>query len=1589
MKKLGIHSQSGSRFRLRAALLGALLAVGLAAVVPGAVSGAPGTDASVGAYDQCANGKPPSSSSACPDNWINGILNEQNSHYAEDDVTPQRVVLDLPKDGPTTGRTIEISYLTRKSGVHAYDSLATWNHTQTSADRCANLAAADCVGGSPSTFAIPLDPTVVADKNSGGSATSGHQLTGQQFVMYGGTITGVSSYTHDDASGSSDSYARVTVTYSVPSTDATSKVMLLFGGHLAPSLGPRGWGAGVGAGSISGGPYHVRITAADGGSVGSRDNQIMSGAILAPANLVIRKVTVGGNGTFGFSSTGGIASPFSITTANGSGQQAFTSLTPGSYTVTESTPPGGWDFTSLACVDEDNGSTVNGQTANIDLDPGETVTCTYTNTLQTGSVELKKSWIGTPGSATLRIGSSAGGSEIDSATVTSNGTTGANTVPTGTYYVSESVTNAGDYTSSLSCTKNGSNYTPGASDSVVVGKNDVVVCTYTNTRTTGTLTVNKDFVGNGKSVTLKRGATVVATTSTDYAGSPVAVDTGAYTVSEEFVTTGDANLFDKEIRCYKSGASAPAYGPGTSQQVTVGAGESWICDLRNTRKTVNVTVQKQYVGTPTQVQLFVGSKTGNASQNGDQVSDKVEAGSDVNVGESAVPANYDAFIACGTDSAAAGSSKQLTNVTADTTCVVTNKEKPKVNVTKSLSPVADSGRFDLLIGGTAFATSVGNGGTTGFQYVAPSDSLTISEAGNQTDLTKYASSVDCGAKGTSSTTSLAIAVGYGDSVACTITNTRQTGSVTVVKKYVGATTTVTLVIGQNEQQVSTDGASFTKALNTGTEVTVGEKVVPTGYDAFIKCGNDEYAAGSQRTIVVSGVGTTCTVENRQKPIVSVTKQLEPASDAGKFDLQVNGETKKTDAGDNQGTGNVVVAPGPTSIGELAGTGTTLSSYAAQISCGSGKGDATAGATTYAFSVAYGDNVSCTITNTRLTGKLRIDKDFVGQETGNAAVLIKRDTTLISSAQGVTADFTGSEDQLPTGTYLANESFVLPETAALYTSEHRCYDLNAPGYSQANKPAFVGGTSQEVQVTSGSFWICELRNTRKPTSIEVTKTVKAPATQAEPGADAFTFEVTVKNTSAADTITLTGDSFKDFVDTDGAVNGAGAGAQEITIDSLSCGSYTIAAGATTTCELTAKVPGAGSLEPGDYFDYVVVTGTDQTGRTVTDLDDEKVTITDVEPGITVTKVVTGATSLQTPGGSFAYSVTITNTSTVEDVSITSIADFVDSDGTVNGTGTPGSAITMNGLSCSVPFTIAKGGSKVCTFTATVNGPAGTYYDVVVVGGTDNDENAVTGRDDASVTLTATPPPPPPPPSNPTIDVQVVKDATAQVTLGANGTATITYSVLVKNNGPNQANNVTLADAAPSGVVFNQITKQPDFGSCAISPALLQCNLGTMGYGVQTLITFTATVSQQGTVVNSATATGSGGTDTNPANNTDDAQTVVLKPFNPPTPKPQPTKPVAKPALCNTLQVTQKMLKASGKPQLIRATVVQGKKRVVGAKVTIVGPGVRLTVKTNKSGVAVATVRPKGAGIIRVSITNKKACNTQRIGVVGVFEPPVTG
>ena len=96
--------------------------------------------------------------------------------------------------------------------------------------------------------------------------------------------------------------------------------------------------------------------------------------------VVIRKTTAPGGGS-GFGFTGNLGD-FSLDDGGG---ETVANLMPGGYTVTENDPPGsGYELSGLSCASDSSGQVSIGRcgprTATINLDPGETVTCTFTNT---------------------------------------------------------------------------------------------------------------------------------------------------------------------------------------------------------------------------------------------------------------------------------------------------------------------------------------------------------------------------------------------------------------------------------------------------------------------------------------------------------------------------------------------------------------------------------------------------------------------------------------------------------------------------------------------------------------------------------------------------------------------------------------------------------------------------------------------------------------------------------------------------------------------------------------------------------------------------------------------------------------------------------------------------------------------------------------------------------------------------------------------------------------------------------------------------------------------------------------------------------
>ena len=156
-----------------------------------------------------------------------------------------------------------------------------------------------------------------------------------------------------------------------------------------------------------------------------------------------------------------------------------------------------------------------------------------------------------------------------------------------------------------------------------------------------------------------------------------------------------------------------------------------------------------------------------------------------------------------------------------------------------------------------------------------------------------------------------------------------------------------------------------------------------------------------------------------------------------------------------------------------------------------------------------------------------------------------------------------------------------------------------------------------------------------------------------------------------------------------------------------------------------------------------------------------------------------------------------------------------------------------------------------------------------------------------------------------------------------------------------------------------------------------------------IAVTARATPVGTHTNAATVTGGGGRETNPADNVDDAVTVV------PAPASLPSKPVVKPAaaarVCLTLTGHAEDDQGRRQAGQGRVRVTAGPKRVRGTKVVIFGSGVRKTGRSNAHGMAVIRINPRKAGLITITAieTNQRVCGPKRIGVVGVFLPPLTG
>jgi uncharacterized repeat protein (TIGR01451 family) len=213
-----------------------------------------------------------------------------------------------------------------------------------------------------------------------------------------------------------------------------------------------------------------------------------------------------------------------------------------------------------------------------------------------------------------------------------------------------------------------------------------------------------------------------------------------------------------------------------------------------------------------------------------------------------------------------------------------------------------------------------------------------------------------------------------------------------------------------------------------------------------------------------------------------------------------------------------------------------------------------------------------------------------------------------------------------------------------------------------------------------------------------------------------------------------------------------------------------------------------------------------------------------------------------------------------------------------------------------------------------------------------------------------------------------DAPDPATLGGS----ITYTLVVHNDGPGTATGVKVSDPLPPELSFQSVSSTQ--GKCT-GGVVISCDLGTLAPGASVTITVLAKTTRTGVVTNTAVVVGE-----QPESKTDDNQatatTLVQGPFTPPS-------------TCETVTVAPHLLKV-GHPTKVNVRVRAAGKAVRGVKVRARGAGMnQLSRPTNFAGLVRMLLKPQRPGIVTFSVVGRKTCRQARVGVIGVVTPPVTG
>ena len=596
----------------------------------------------------------------------------------------------------------------------------------------------------------------------------------------------------------------------------------------------------------------------------------------------------------------------------------------------------------------------------------------------------------------------------------------ANSVNAGAHTVSE--TAQPGYTGVIAgdCASNGS---------VTLALGQSKTCTITNDDDAPSLTLIKQVTNDNGGGSAATAWTLTATgtggTPTNLSGNtPVA---SGSTFKADTYTLAESGPADYTASSWDCGSATMP----TATTVTVGLGDDVTCTIINDDDEPSLTLIKQVTndngGTAgaddwTLTATGAGGSPTNLSGTTPVNSGAGFKADTYTLAESGGPSGYTAGAwDCGN-----ATMPTATTVTVglgdDATCTIINDDDaPSLTLIKQV--INDDGGDAAATEWTLTATGTG-GSPTNLSGTTPvasgagfeADAYTLAESGGPSGYT--AGAWNCGSA--TMPTASSVTVGLGDDVTCTIINNDEAGTLIVEKIVVGGT------LDCDDFSFTVNGGGATSfAADCSNELTVDagdysvfEPIVTGWTTTYENSLNDDLDCTSLS--IGNGESATCTITNtRQTGNLEVVKDLNPAADPGKFNLQIGGITDPDAAnvGDGGSTGQQTLDTGTYAVGETAGTGTSLGNYASTIVCRADNGLGAivvqgSGAGPLNVDVTNGSDIVCVITNTRVTVAIKKTND----EGDNAPV--EPDETIHYTLEVTVNDGPATgvvvTDQLPTG-----------------------------------------------------------------------------------------------------------------------------------------------------------------------------------------------------------------------------------------------------------------------------------------------------------------------------------------------------------------------------------------------------------------------------------------------------------------------------------------------------------------------------------------------------------------------------------------------